>query len=195
MRLARSVLRVGPGPSNGGTRSLDWRIAAVLAFPLILGGGTCITGEYTRIGAARPPKPEGTPVAIFLRGKTPKRTYQPLAKLHVRAKESKSDWPSVSAELSRLARQVGADAVIEVVVKQDEEPPISHSESTAPPHVVTTADVKGLAVVWTGGLQPSEPRGGQPAFPPATNPNQQGGRFGPGRGGMQGLPPPPPNER
>jgi hypothetical protein len=179
-----------------------WYLLVFAAFPVLLGAGTCISGEYVRTGPPRAPKPEGTPVAIFMRGaKAPARPYQEIAKLHVVAKENKSDWASVSAELERLARAVGADAVLDVVVKQGEEPPISHMESTAPPQMRTTADVRAIAVVWTGPAVAAPPAASPVSpFPAATRGREEGGQYNrpgqppPGQG-IPGVPPPPPGER
>jgi hypothetical protein len=96
---------------------------AVLAAALGLGLAGCSTTRSLAfpVGTERhAARPAGTPVAIFRTGK-PDRPYRVVARLNVHLEKTflvPSAFDDALPELENLARQQGADAVIEIEEKK-----------------------------------------------------------------------------
>lgn len=90
---------------------------------LCLGLSGCMTAQSTAfpVGEKRfPAKPSQTPIQLF-RDAAPSRPYAPVAKLNVHIEKTffvLSAFPEALPQLENLARQHGADALIEVVEKK-----------------------------------------------------------------------------
>lgn len=95
--------------------------AALLVLSLGLGG--CVSAQSTAfaVGERRlPPRPAGAQVQLF-RDALPARSYTVVAKLNVHIEKTfflPSAFPEALPQLENLARQHGADGLIDVVEKK-----------------------------------------------------------------------------